>query len=80
MTLALPPLRSMGPRPKAALGTQISLPRRRAFWPAAHPRFQFAGRTVCGLPPPRSLSPHAQNPRPVPPQSSCLGAVWSELA
>lgn len=47
-SLALPPLRSMGPCPKAALGTQISLPRRRAFWLAAHVRFQFAGR--CAAP------------------------------
>ena len=42
-SLALPPLRSMEPRPKAALGTQIPLPRWRAFWLAAHLRFQLMG-------------------------------------
>lgn len=33
----------MEPRPKAALGTQIPLPRWRAFWLAAHLRFQLMG-------------------------------------
>lgn len=68
-SLALPPLRSMGPCPKAALGTQISLPRRRAFWLAAHVRFQFAGRCAARLRPGQFVdyrlpgaSPHAQNP------------------
>ena len=43
-SLALPPPRSMWPHPKAALGTQISLPDRCAFGLAAHLHFRFAGR------------------------------------